>query len=61
MLYSFPKASRFLDYSKPLCDSIYNIPDKYSKRKAGFGYGNKSDFTKDKGKTPAPNNYNINT
>ena len=59
MLYSFPKATRFLDYSKPLCDSIYNIPDKFSRRKAGFGYGNKSDFCNDKCRTPAPSNYLI--
>lgn len=59
MLYSFPKANRFKDYQRPLCDSIYDIPDKFSKRKAGFGYGEKSDFTKDKASTPAPNSYNI--
>jgi len=59
MLYSFPKASRFYYQKKPLCDSIYNIPDKFSRRKAAFGYGNKSDFTKDNASNPGPNHYNI--
>ena len=58
-LYSFPKSRRFKEYTRPLCDSIYNIPDKFSKRKAAFGYGDKTDFTKDRQKTPAPNNYLI--
>lgn len=31
----------------------------YSRRKAAFGYGEKSDFTKDLSKCPAPNSYNI--
>ena len=60
MLYSFPKNRRFKEYTKPLCESIYNIPDMFSKRKAALGYGEKSDFTKDKAKSPAPNSYQIN-
>jgi hypothetical protein len=55
MLYSFPKNPRFREYTKPLCDSLYNIPNMASKRKAAFGYGEKSDFTKDSSKSPAPN------
>ncbi len=58
-LYSFPKSNRFNAYIKPLCDNIYNIPDKFSKRKAGFGYGDKTDFTKDRHNNPSPNNYLI--
>ena len=59
MLYSFPKASRFIDHHKPLCDNIYNIPDKFSRRKAGIGYGNKSNFCNEIYVTPAPSEYNI--
>ena len=59
MLYSFPKADRFFYQKKPLCDSIYNIPDKFSKRKAALGYGTKSDFTKNVAGNPSPNQYNI--
>ena len=44
-LYSFPKSKRFKDYSKPLCDSFYNTKETKSLRKAGFGYGLKSNFT----------------
>jgi len=57
MLYTIPKNRRFVDYKKPLCDSLYNIPNMASKRKSGFGYGEKSDFTKDQSKSPAPNSY----
>jgi len=59
MLYSFPKADRFFYQKKPLCDSIYNIPDKFSRRKAALGYGNKNDFTKNKAGKPTTNLYNI--
>jgi hypothetical protein len=31
----------------------------FSKRKAAFGYGEKSDFTKDKAHSPSPNSYQI--
>jgi hypothetical protein len=54
-LYSIPKAKRFKDYNKPLCDSFYNTRETKSLRKAGFGYGNKTDFTKLAFNTPGPN------
>ena len=44
---------------KPICDQIYEIPTSFSKRKAAFGYGTKSDFTKGRDKTPAPGTYEI--
>ena len=44
-LYSFPKSERFNNIKKPLCDNFYDLPDSKDKRKAAFGYGNKSDFT----------------
>ena len=47
--------------NKPLCDQFYEIPTSISKRKAGLGYGTKSDFTSGKDKTPAPNGYQINS
>jgi len=58
-LYSFPKTERFGKTKKPLCDHFYDIGTTTSKRKAGFGYGNKYDFTSGGMKTPAPNVYNI--
>lgn len=36
------------------------MPNTISSRKAGFGYGNKFDFTQTAKKTPAPNAYNVN-
>ena len=39
-------------------DQIYNLPSTFSKRKADFGFGNKSDFTKGN-KTPDPGQYQI--
>jgi len=58
-LYSFPKSKRFNDLKKPICDQIYEIPSSISKRKAAFGYGTKSDFTKGKNTGPAPGHYEI--
>ena len=39
--------------------AFYDLPNTISSRKAGFGYGNKYDFTQSAKKTPAPNAYNI--
>lgn len=60
-LYSFPKSERFTSTKRPLCDNFYELPDSKNKRKAGFGYGTKSDFTSNKFKTPAPTKYQIDT
>ncbi len=60
-LYSFPKTARFNENHKPLCDNFYEIPSSRSRRKAGFGYGTKYDFTRGRFMTPAPNKYDIKT
>ena len=44
-MYSFGKENRFRAY-KARTDVFYNLPSTLEKRKAGFGYGTKSDFTK---------------
>ena len=46
-MYSFPKSPRFKVLNKSSSATfLYNIPSKFSERKAFIGYGNKSDFTK---------------
>lgn len=46
-MYSFPKSPRFKVLNKSSSATfLYNIPSKFSNRKAFIGYGNKSDFTK---------------
>lgn len=59
--WSFPKSQRFKDH-KPPSDVIYDLPDTKTKRKAGFGYGKKTDL--DYGKNPShvvpsPDTYNL--
>ena len=58
-LYSFPKSKRFRENLKPLCDSFYQTKETKSVRKAAFGYGDKTDFTKKNFHTPAPSSYFI--
>lgn len=48
-MYTFSKTPRFQELKKSSSSSFfYNIPPQVSTRKAFIGYGNKSDFTKDK-------------
>lgn len=42
--YSFSKSERFPKI-KPTTDSLYSLPSTTATRKAGFGYGTRSDFT----------------
>lgn len=61
-LYSFPKETRFKATPKGVCaQTCYALPSTKNKRKAGFGYGTKYDFTgrRNTGNNPPPNNYNI--
>ena len=47
-MYTFNKARRFPKIDKNgKTDSIYNIPSSQDRRETAFGYGKKSDFTKD--------------
>ena len=45
----------------PSCDSIYNIVSSFRKPGAAFGYGKKSDFTKDLTTSPPASKYHIQT
>ena len=56
--YSFPKAPRFPN-SPPQSSNFYNITPALSQRATTFGYGNKSDFTSFKEKTPDPGEYKV--
>lgn len=63
-MYSFPKSERFPNRSfKSPCErAFYDLPKgiyKTSNRTAGFGKGNKYDFTKTATKTPGPCGYEI--
>ena len=73
-LYSFPKASkdnlvRKSEYIQFLIsiayilfsckEAFYDLPEVRSTRKAAFGYGTKSDFTKSVLANPSPNAYEI--
>ena len=58
--YSFPKSKRFPDLPSST-GKFYDIPVSLSKRSTTFGYGNKSDFTSGKEKTPDPGTYKITT
>lgn len=64
MMYSFPKSDRFRNIvrspSSQLCP-FYDIAEHFyrSTRAAGFGKGNKFDFTKGAEKTPGPCGYKL--
>ena len=46
-MYSFSKAERFPAINRTgKSDTFYNLPSTIMRRKAGFGFGQKSDFTK---------------
>mmetsp|Transcript_10728 Transcript_10728/g.16049 ORF Transcript_10728/g.16049 Transcript_10728/m.16049 type:complete len:278 (+) Transcript_10728:8-841(+) len=56
--YSFSRAARFPSL-KTTESKMYQIPPSFSKRATSFGFGNKYDFTQERGKgIPAPNSYN---
>ena len=59
--WSFSRGKRFKD-PKLVSDVFYDLPDTKNKRKAGFGYGKKTDL--DYGKNPlnvvpSPDTYNL--
>mmetsp|Transcript_5085 Transcript_5085/g.9464 ORF Transcript_5085/g.9464 Transcript_5085/m.9464 type:complete len:203 (+) Transcript_5085:36-644(+) len=59
-LFSFPKADRFTKPSKDINEAFYNSPNSLEKRTTSFGYGNKYDFTKERGRDiPPPNAYTM--
>jgi len=59
-LWSFPRAPKFGQDPKPICDKIcYDLPPVRSTRSPGFGYGTKYDFTKECNGSPPPNNYKL--
>lgn len=57
--YTIPKQIRF-NYKKPLCDSIYEIPDNKTKKSTGMGFGFRKDIInrKETENMPSPLNYN---
>lgn len=58
--YSMPKQERFKgEYKRPLCDSIYEIPDNKSTLSSGIGYGYRRDIInrKETENMPSPLNY----
>lgn len=60
MLWSFGKAPKFgLDMKAISEKHCYDLPPVKSARAAGFGYGSKYDFTKEKNGNPPPNNYSL--
>jgi hypothetical protein len=59
--YTMPKEKRFSgNYKRPLCDSIYDLPDLMEKQGTCMGLGNRSDIInrKETESTPSPLNYN---
>ena len=58
-LFSFGKADRFPKPPMSACGVfVYDLPTVQEQRAAGFGYGRKYDFTKERGRgIPAPNTY----
>ena len=55
--YSFSKDDRFAKINSNCPLAYYNVNDVRGKRSTSFGYGIKSDFTKDKANSPSPDNY----
>jgi hypothetical protein len=59
-LYSFPKSDRFSRPNKDNHEAFYNTPNSFDKRATTFGYGNKYDFTKERGRgIPPPDAYQM--
>jgi len=62
--YTIPKDKRFKDsFKRPICHSIYELPDCKNKKTTGMGYGIKSSIinTKEIQGMPSPNSYRIPT
>jgi len=60
MLFSFSKSPKDIYIKKSDCSvAFYDLPDVRATRTAGFGYGHKSDFTKNVPNNPPPNTYEI--
>lgn len=60
--YTIPKQVRFNgDYKRPLCDSIYEIPDNKNNQSTMMGFGGRMDIInrKEVEKMPSPLNYNF--
>ena len=64
MQWSFPKSERFPNraFKSPCSCAFYDLPHHLyrANRTAGFGWGDKYDFTKGASKTPGPCGYTIN-
>ena len=58
-MYSFGHARRFNSLAKTSENFFYDLPTFKSKRTTNFGYGTKSDFTKEGLKGKSQNYYNI--
>ena len=57
---SIPKKERFMDdYKRPLCDSIYEIPDCKNTKSTGMGFGSRREIinAKETENMPSPLNY----
>ena len=58
--YTMPKQERFRgDYKRPLCDSIYEIPDYKNTKSTGMGLGSRREIInrKETENMPSPLNY----
>lgn len=60
-IHAFSKSKRFLSPNPECPNAFYSFDSQLSNRKAGLGYGNKSDFTKDLTVSPPATKYQIKT
>ena len=60
-IHMFTKSKRFVSQNPECPNAFYTVDSQLSNRKASFGYGNKSDFTRTLTVSPPVTKYEIKT